>query len=73
MKKKETKSKKRENHLDVNGKRIKFLSPNSSIYKNDSTIILFGRRYTEPENKAKSKFEEFISRAPISFNNGEEE
>ena len=73
MKKKENKSKKIKNHIEVNGKKIRFLSPDSSIYKNDSTIILFGRRYTEPENKAKSKFEEFISRAPISFDNGEEE
>ena len=57
----------------VNGKRIRFLSPDSSIYKNDSTIILFGRRHSQPNNDPKSKFEEFISRAPISFDNGEEE
>ena len=72
MKKKENKSKKIKNHLEVNGKKIRFLSPNSSIYKNDSTIIIFGRRRTEPDGKPKSKFEEFISRAPISFDNEEE-
>tara|TARA_Y100000996_G_scaffold259584_1_gene204365 strand:- start:341 stop:595 length:255 start_codon:yes stop_codon:yes gene_type:complete len=73
VKKKETKSKKKKNHIEVNGKRIRFLSPDSSIYKNDSTIILFGRRHSQPNNDPKSKFEEFISRAPISFDNGEEE
>ena len=73
MKKKENKSKKIKNHLEVNGKKIRFLSPDSSIYKNDSTIIFFGRRCIEPDNKPKSKFEEFISRAPISFDNVEEE
>ena len=73
MKKKENKSKKRKDHLEINGKKIRFKSPDSSVYKNNSTIIFFGRRHAEPENKAKSKFEEVISRAPISFNNGEEE
>ena len=73
MKKKEDKSKKRKNNIEVNGKKIRFLSPESSIYKNDSTIILFGRRHSQPNNEPKSKFEEFISRAPISFGNGEEE
>ena len=72
MKKKENKSKKRKNHLEVAGKKIRFASPDSSIYKNNSTIILFGRRYIEAENKTKSKFEEFLSRAPISFDNEEE-
>ena len=73
MKKKETKSKKVKNHIEVNGERIKFISPNSSIYKNESTIILFGRRHSQPNNNPKSEFEEFISRDPISFDNGEEE
>ena len=72
MKKKENKTKKSENHLEINGKKIRFISPDSSIYKNNSTIILFGRRRNKPEEKPKSKFEEFISRAPISFNNEEE-
>ena len=73
MKKKEDKSKKRKNNIEVNGKKIRFLSPDSSIYRNDSTIILFGRRHSQPNNNPKSKFEEFIRRAPISFDNGEEE
>ena len=72
MKKKEDKSKKRKNNIEVNGKKIRFLSPDSSIYKNDSTIILFGRRHSQPNNDPKSKFEEFLSRAPISFDNEEE-
>ena len=74
MKKKETKSKKKKNHIEVNGKKIKFASPNSSVYKNNSTIILFGgSRVAKPEEKPKSKFEEFLSRAPISFDNEEED
>ena len=72
MKRKEDKSKKRKNNIEVNGKKIRFLSPDSSIYKNDSTIILFGRRHSQPNNNPKSKFEEFISRTPISFENEEE-
>ena len=74
MKKKENKSKKRKNHLEINGKKIRFLSPDSSVYKNNSTIILFGgSRVNNPEEKPKSKFEEFLSRAPISFENEEED
>ncbi len=72
MKKKEDKSKKRKNNIEVNGKKIKFLSPDASIYKNDSTIILFGSKGIKSVEKPKSKFEEFISRAPISFENEEE-
>ena len=72
MKKKENKTKKSENHLEINGKKIRFLSPDSSVYKNNSAIILFGGRHNKPEEKPKSKFEEFISRAPISFENEEE-
>ena len=73
VKKKENKSKKRKNHIEVNGKKIRFASPDSSVYKNNSTIILFGGRHSQPNNDPKSKLEEFISRAPISFDNGEEE
>jgi len=72
VKKKENKSKKRKNHLEINGKKIRFLSPDSSVYKNNSAIILFGGRHNKPEEKPKSKFEEFLSRAPISFDNEEE-
>ena len=73
MKKKETKSKKKKNHIEVNGKKIKFASPNSSVYKNNSTIILSGGRRIKSEENPKSKFEEFLSRAPISFENEEED
>ena len=73
MKKKENKSKKKNNQIKVNGKKIRFASPDSSIYKNNSTIILFGRRSNKPEEKPNSKFEEFLSRAPIWFDNEEEE
>ena len=72
MKKKENKSKKRKNHLEINGKKIRFLSPDSSFYKNNSTIILFGTRSITSEEKPKSKFEEFLSRAPISFGDDDE-
>ena len=68
MKKKDTKSKKKKNQIEVNGKRIKFASPKSSVYKNNSAIILFvGSRVAKPEEKPKSKFDEFLSRAPIIF------
>ena len=76
MKKKEqkqNKSKKSKNHLRVLGKKIRFASPDSSIYKNNSTIILFGPKRKKSEVKSKSKFEEFLSRAPISFENEEAE
>ena len=73
MKKKEDKSKKRKNHLEINGDKIRFKSPDFSVYKNNSTIILFGgSRVAKPEEKPKSKFDEFLSRAPISFDNEEE-
>ena len=72
MKKKETKSKKKKNQVAINGKRIKFVLPNCSLYKNDATIILFGAQRIKPKNKSKNKFEEFLSRAPISFDNEEE-
>ena len=73
MKKKEDKSNKKKNHIEVNGKKIKFASPNSSVYKNNSTIILFGSRWKKSEVNPKSKFEEFLSRAPISFENEKED
>ena len=71
--------------LDINGNQIdpkrKYIgnkvkipmaSPNSSIYKTSSTIILRGKPITEKQKK-EAKFLEFLSRAPISFNNKEEE
>ena len=57
------------------GKKIKIpiAGPDCSLYKNNATIILFGRKLSqEPKQTPKSKFEEFLSRAPISFNNEEE-
>jgi hypothetical protein len=57
------------------GKRLKvpFLSADSDFYKNNSTIILFGgKRNVNSEETPKSKFEKFLSRAPISFNDEEE-
>ena len=45
---------------------IQFLSPSASIYKNSATIILKGKPITEKQKK-EVKFLEFLSRAPISF------
>ena len=53
-------------YLKINGKRIRFLSPKASIYKNSSIIILKGKSSTVPAKK-KPKLLEFLSRAPISF------
>ena len=72
--------------LDINGNpidpkrkylgkktKVPFLSADSEFYKNNATIILFGRKLSqEPKQTAKSKFEEFLSRTPISFDNEEE-
>ena len=72
--------------LDINGNpidpkrkylgkktKVPFLSADSEFYKNNATIILFGRKLSqEPKQTAKSKFEEFLSRAPISFDDEEE-
>ena len=52
-----------------NGKgrlKIRFLSPEASIYQNSATIILRGKSITEKQKK-EAKFLEFLSRAPISF------
>ena len=52
--------------------KVPFLSADSEFYKNNATIILFGRKLSqEPKQTAKSKFEEFLSRAPISFDDEE--
>ena len=72
--------------LDINGNpinpkrkylrkktKVPFLSADSDFYKNNSTIILFfGRGKQEHKQTPKSKFEEFLSRAPISINDEEE-
>ena len=53
-------------YLEINGKRIRFLSPKASIYKNSSIIILKGKSSSMLAKK-KRKLLEFLSRAPISF------
>ena len=77
---------KKNNPLDCNGNpidpkrkyignkfKIPMVSPDCSIYKNNSTIILFGGNgQQKPEQTPKSKFEEFLSGAPISFDQNEE-
>ena len=47
--------------------KIPMASPNSSIYKTSSTIILRSKPITEKQKK-EAKLLEFLSRAPISFN-----
>ena len=54
-------------HIKLNGKRIRFLSPDSSVYDTSSTIILRGKPITEKQKK-EAKFLECLSRGPISFN-----
>ena len=46
--------------------KIRFLSPEASIYKESATIILRGKSLTS-QDKKKAKLLEFLSRAPISF------
>ena len=64
------------NPIDPNRKyignkvKIPMASPNSSIYKTSSTIILRGKPITEERNK-KANLLEFLSRAPISFEKGD--
>ena len=65
-KKKSLKTDTNKKHLELNGKRIRFLSPDSSIYDTSATIILRGKPITEKQKK-ETKFLEFLSRAPISF------
>ena len=54
-----------------NNDRIQFISPNASIYQSSATIILKGKPITEKQKKM-AKLIEFLSRAPISFYEGEE-
>ena len=68
-----SKEKNKENKKDILKKlNIKQASSDSSVYKNSATIILRGKPITA-QNKKESKFLEFLSRAPISFDYGEEE
>ena len=61
------------NPIDPNRKyignkvKVPLASPNHPIYKTSATIILRGKPITEKQKK-KAKFLEFLSRAPISFN-----
>ena len=61
------------NPIDPNRKyignkvKVPMASPNHPIYKTSATIILRGKPITEKQKK-EAKFLEFLSRAPISFN-----
>ena len=70
-KKKSLKEDTNKKHIKLNGKRIRFLSPDSSIYDTSATIILRGKPITEKQKK-ETKFLEFLSRAPISFDKGDD-
>ena len=70
-KKKSLKKDTNRKHLKLNGKRIRFLSPDSSIYDTSATIILRGKPITEKQKK-ETKFLEFLSRAPIGFDKGDD-
>ena len=68
-----SKEKNKDNKKDILKKlNIKQASSDSSVYKNSATIILRGKPITA-QNKKESKFLEFLSRTPISFDYGEEE
>ena len=47
--------------------KIPMASPNHPVYKTSATIILRGKPITEKQKK-EAKFLDFLSRAPISFN-----
>ncbi len=51
--------------------KIPMASPNSSIYKTSSTIIIGGRE-VKTKDKKNAKFLDFLSRAPISLNDNED-
>ena len=65
------------NPIDPNKKyignkvKITMASPNHPVYKTSATIILRGKPITEKQKK-EAKFLEFLSRAPICFNEGDE-
>ena len=54
-----------------NNDTIQFISPNASIYQNSATIILRGKPISQKQKK-EAKFLEFLSRAPISFDEGDD-
>ena len=51
--------------------KVPMASPNSSIYKTSATIILRGKPKDDKQEK-ESKLLEFLSRAPISFDKGDD-
>ena len=63
------------NPIDPNRKyignkvKVPMASPNYPIYKTSATIILRGKPITEKQKKL-AKFLKFLSRTPISFNDG---
>ena len=66
------------NPIDPNRKyignkvKIPMASPNHPVYKEGATIILRGKPITT-QDKKEAKFLEFLSKAPISFDNNKEE
>ena len=54
-----------------NNDTIQFLSPSASIYQSSATIILRGKPKTEKQKK-EEKLLQFLSRAPISFDKGDQ-
>ena len=58
-----------ERSSNLENKRLHFVSPKASIYNSSSTIMVNSKKDSE---KKKTKFLEFLSRAPISFG-GEDE
>ena len=68
-----SKEKNKENKKEILKKlNINQASSDCSVYKNSATIILRGKPVTA-QDKKEAKFFEFLSRAPISFNDKEEE
>ena len=65
-KKKSLKKDTNKKHLELNGKRIRFLSPDSSIYDTSATIIIRGKSYNEKQKK-ENNLADLLGRAPISF------
>ena len=51
--------------------KVPMASPNSSIYKTSATIILRGKPKNDKQKK-ESNLLEFLKRAPISFDEGDE-
>ena len=66
-----SKEKNKENKKEILKKlNINQASSDCSVYKKSATIILRGKPITA-QSKKESKFLDFLSRAPISFDNDE--